>query len=71
MSQTPEESAVEAERARIASRAELLPEEAAAGSDDPEHQAEEILQESDERTLDPEATGQEYTQTSSPDQRPA
>lgn len=35
---------------RIASRAELLPEEQAVGSDDPEAQAAAILEESDERT---------------------
>jgi hypothetical protein len=34
---------------------ELLPEEQVAGSDDPEAQAEEILEESEERTLDPVA----------------
>lgn len=54
---------------RIARRAELLPEERAAGSEDPRHQAEEILQESDERTAHPE-TGGEATQTSPPDERP-
>ena len=35
---------------RVADRAELLPEEQAAGSDDPRAQAEAILEESDERT---------------------
>jgi len=35
--------------ARVASRSELLPEEQAAGSDDPEAQAEAILAESEER----------------------
>ena len=34
---------------RTASRAELLPEERAAGSDDPQAQAEAILEESEER----------------------
>ncbi|HSL59482.1 MAG TPA: hypothetical protein VK866_16670 [Acidimicrobiales bacterium] len=34
---------------RVASRAELLPEEETAGSDDPEAQARAILDESDER----------------------
>ncbi|HWJ10050.1 MAG TPA: hypothetical protein VNS46_11770 [Nocardioides sp.] len=48
---------------RIAERAELLPEEAAAGSDDPEAQAEAILEDSDERVEDPEGTRQESTQT--------
>lgn len=59
-----------ADEARIRSRAELLPEEAAAGSDDPQRQAEEILQESDERTAHPEETGAESSQTSTPDERP-
>ncbi|WP_040159277.1 hypothetical protein [Mobilicoccus massiliensis] len=36
--------------ADVARRAELLPEERAAGSDDPDDQAEVILEESEERT---------------------
>jgi hypothetical protein len=40
---------------RIASRAELLPEEEQAGSDDPTAQAAAILAESDERTEDRDA----------------
>jgi hypothetical protein len=40
---------------RVASRAELLPEEAQAGSDDPEAQAEAVLEESEQRTLDRDA----------------
>lgn len=57
---------------RVTQRAdELWPEEQRAGSDDPEAQAAQILEESDERTEDPEETGQESTQTSSPDQRPS
>jgi hypothetical protein len=55
---------------RVAGRAELLPEEEAAGSEDPRHQAEEILRDSDERTQNPEETGRESTQTSTPDERP-
>ena len=39
----------------VASRAELLPEEQAAGSDDPEAQAEAILAESEERTASRDA----------------
>jgi hypothetical protein len=58
------------DEARIRSRAELLPEEAAAGSDDPQRQAAEILRESDERTAHPEETGGESTQTSTPEERP-
>jgi hypothetical protein len=53
----------EADRDRIDSRADLLPEEATVGSDDPEDQAAAILAESDERTEDPEGTRHEYTQT--------
>lgn len=63
MSENPDEE-------RIESRAELLPEEQAAGSEDPHDQAEQILRESDERTEDPERTGAESTQTSSPAERP-
>ena len=56
MSELPEEQATE-------HRAHLLPEEVAAGSDDPEAQAEAILEESQERTLHPEQTRNESTQT--------
>lgn len=52
-----------ADESRIAERAELLPEEAAAGSDNPQEQAEAILEESDERTEFPEETRAESTQT--------
>jgi hypothetical protein len=49
---------------RIESRAEhLLPEERAAGSDDPEQQAEAILADSDEREHEPERTMRESHQT--------
>lgn len=48
---------------RIESRAELLPEEVAAGSDDPDQQARAILADSDERTDHPEKTRDESTQT--------
>jgi hypothetical protein len=40
---------------RIESRADLTAEEKVAGSDDPEAQAREILDESDERSLDRDA----------------
>jgi hypothetical protein len=43
------------ETERIADRAELLPEEQAAGSEDPRAQAEAILGESDERTASRDA----------------
>jgi hypothetical protein len=64
MNQSPEDEE------RIEGRAQLLPEEEAAGSDDPRHQAEEILRDSDERTEHPEETGEESSQTSTPDERP-
>jgi hypothetical protein len=58
VSQSPED------QERIERRAELLPEEqAAGGSDDPEAQAAAILEESDERTNDPSGTRAESTQT--------
>ncbi len=47
----------------VATRADLLPEEETAGSEAPHDQAEVILEESEERTLDPEGTRQSYTQT--------
>jgi hypothetical protein len=58
-SETPEEQ-------RIDSRAELLPEEKAAGSDAPREQAEAILEESDDRTDHPQETRRESTQTPDP-----
>lgn len=48
---------------KVESRAELLPEERAAGSDDPAAQAQEILEESQERTDDPEGTQRESPQS--------
>jgi hypothetical protein len=48
---------------RIDRRADLLPEERAAGSEDPAGQAEAILEESDDRTDHPEQTRHESTQT--------
>jgi hypothetical protein len=63
MTQNPDEE-------RIDRRAELLPEEDSAGSEAPREQAEQILRESDERVADPERTGAESTQTSTPDDRP-
>ena len=41
---------------QVAKRAELLPEEKRAGSDDPEAQAEAILEESEERTVSRDAS---------------
>jgi hypothetical protein len=55
MSQTPDE--------RVETRAELLPEEEAAGSDDPQAQAAAILDESDQRTANSEGTHEQPTQT--------
>lgn len=48
---------------RVTGRQHLLPEEAAAGSDDPAAQAETILEDSDERTEDREGTLHRSTQT--------
>ncbi|MFB9730928.1 hypothetical protein [Ornithinimicrobium kibberense] len=56
MTQTPDERDVE-------TRAELLPEEQAAGSESPQAQAEAILEECLERTEDPEGTRHDSTQT--------
>ena len=56
MTQTPDERDVE-------TRAQLLPEEQAGGSDAPRDQAEVILEESLERTEDPEGTQHDSTQT--------
>lgn len=52
-----------ADESRIARRADLLPEEEAAGSDDSMEQAKVILEESDDRTQHPEETRHESTQT--------
>jgi hypothetical protein len=52
-----------ADEHRISERAHLLPEEIAAGSADPEGQAEAILAESDRRTDQPEQTRDESTQS--------
>ncbi|GAA1915074.1 hypothetical protein [Nocardioides marmoribigeumensis] len=48
---------------RVESRAELLPEEQVAGSEDPEAQAEAILEESQDRTDDPSGTRAASSQT--------
>jgi hypothetical protein len=56
MPEQPDES-------RIESRGHLLPEETLAGSDDPERQAEVILEDSDERTAEPGETKRRSTQT--------
>lgn len=47
---------------RTDSRAQLLPEEQAAGSDDPQAQAATILADSDERTAHPERAAEESSQ---------
>lgn len=47
----------------VTARKRLLPEELAAGSDDPTAQAQAILEESERRTTDPERTRQESAQT--------
>jgi hypothetical protein len=74
MSEHPDEQSQEQSREqsdqqdRVDSRAELLPEEQAAGSENPHEQAEAILAESDERTADPAGTQQASVQ--SPNVRP-
>jgi hypothetical protein len=47
----PSNDTTEPDDERVESRADLLPEEEAAGSDDPTAQAREILSESDERVV--------------------
>ena len=47
---------------QVQMRAELLPEEKAAGSEDPQAQARAILEESERRVLAPEETREESTQ---------
>ncbi len=61
MTESPDPASADDER--VERRAELLPEEQDAGSDDPTAQAEAILADSDERTEDPEETRRESTQT--------
>ena len=51
------------DEAHVESRADLLPEERAAGSEDPEEQARAILEDSLDRTDHPEETQDESTQT--------
>lgn len=51
---------------RAARRADSIPEESAAGADDPERQAEAVLADSDERVEDPAGTQEESTQTPGP-----
>jgi hypothetical protein len=68
VSETPEQAAEQTpDVPRVDTRAELLPEEEAAGSADPEAQAAEILAESDERTDNPEGTREESVQTPDPE----
>jgi hypothetical protein len=56
-----------ADESRIDRRADLLPEERAAGSDDPRAQAEAILEESDDRTDHPAETQRQSVQSPEPD----
>lgn len=60
MTDAPDDDRIDS---RIHSRSQLLPEEKAAGSDDPDLQAATVLADSDERTADPEGTKHESTQT--------
>ena len=63
MSQPAEEQGEPAVADRVEKRSELWPEEANAGSEDPQAQAEAILEESDDRTDHPAETRHESTQT--------
>jgi hypothetical protein len=56
----------DADQDRIEERAHLLPEEQSVGSDDPDAQAEAILEESDQRVEDPEGTRAASQQTPGP-----
>ncbi len=51
------------DQSRTDERATLLPEEQAVGSDDPQAQARAVLEDSDERTAQPEKTKRESVQT--------
>ena len=51
----PDDTTRDAHDERVADRSELLPEEEAVGSDDPEAQAAAVLADSDERTEVPGA----------------
>ena len=51
---------------RAHQRADSVPEESAAGADDPEQQAAAVLADSDERVEDPEGTRADSTQTLGP-----
>lgn len=61
MSTSPDPTGRDEERA--ASRADSIPEETEAGADDPQRQAEAVLEDSDERMEDPSGTRNESTQT--------
>ena len=51
---------------RAHQRADSVPEESAAGADDPDQQAVAVLADSDERVEDPEGTRADSTQTLGP-----
>jgi hypothetical protein len=68
MTESPDPAS--SDEGRVERRAELLPEEQEAGSDDPTAQAEAILEDSDERTEDPEETRHDSTQTPDPEGDP-
>lgn len=51
---------------RAQQRAGSLPEETAAGADDPEQQAQAVLEDSDERVEDPEGSRADSSQTPGP-----
>jgi len=57
----------EAHERHVRTRAELLPEERAVGSEDPEAQAEAILADSEDRTLHPDPNASTQSRRSSSD----
>jgi hypothetical protein len=63
MSETSPTDSTHPDDGRTDERATLLPEEQAAGRDDPQAQARAILEDSDARTADPEGTKHDTGQT--------
>lgn len=62
----PTEHDADRDHARAQHRADSVPEESAAGADDPEQQAQAVLADSDERVEDPEGTRADTSQTPGP-----
>lgn len=62
-----DETESSADRERVHQRAGAIPEETAAGADDPQAQARAVLADSDDRVEDPEGTRADSSQTPGPD----